>query len=858
VNLSHPSLLRGLAKRVSGVVGLLSILMTSASSQVTGGGAQIFSLGPGFRNYGNFFEEVVSTAPIKTVVAASGFLAVRSDGTYVGLQVGTDPTNQFYYSEYSGDPIRVAAGGQHFLAYTRSGLLLQWEGPARPLPKITKQVICLTTGRFQDGAIFSDGSLLVWGDDGPPKLNIPSDLGPIKQLAFGIGHAIALKRDGAIATWGNGAQILPKNLLEVVQVGAEIHYSVALQGNGKLVAWGTGAPTIPATLEHVVQFALRPNEAMGVALRDDGSVVSFGQDSHGGTLPVPENLPPLVSVTYSSAGVGGVTEDGHVITWNNEGGTLQTILAPSNLKPLKRIAGGIICGFAAGIQFDGSVRCWGDNSLGQCNVPDGLIAKDIDCGRNFAVALRQDGTVACWGANDVGQCNVPVGLSNVVGISAGRDHSLAVRADGTVVGWGNPAFGKTQSPSGLASVAEVAAGDDHSVARRKDGTVVCWGNGSRGCCTPPATLGPCKAISAGNALTLAILKDGTPVHWGRDLPTIHSGSKFNALIAKGSIVALNQEVDRSLVLLNYSIMFPYRDQAAVITTAGIISQFVLTTKNSFVLGGTTATGVISLANPLGPGGETVGLWCDNPAVTVPRFLFVPENATSVTFPIVTTAVTKPITCHVSMEPEWMGGAPKVLAVTVTPAAKLGEVVLNRTFVGGGAITPVLGNVVLTAPTINGQTVTLKSSSPNFTVPEVVKVTAGFDTVRFVAHHKSISTKETVTITAKVGGVVQTTQIELRPLVVVTLTPKVTSMATPMSTNATVVISSITDFDRVVTLSTTNSTLLTIPATVVVPAGASEVTFKVKGTKTVTSATNVNITATYNGNSKTVKMTLVPR
>jgi len=43
----------------------------------------------------------------------------------------------------------------------------------------------------------------------------------------------------------------------------------------------------------------------------------------------------------------------------------------------------------------------------------------IAAGSSHNLALRSDGTVRAWGANYDGQCNVPAGLSNVVAITAG-------------------------------------------------------------------------------------------------------------------------------------------------------------------------------------------------------------------------------------------------------------------------------------------------------------------------------------------------------------------------------------------------------------------------------------------------------
>ena len=64
------------------------------------------------------------------------------------------------------------------------------------------------------------------------------------------------------------------------------------------------------------------------------------------------------------------------------------------------------------------------------------------------VALRADGSVRCWGLNTSGQCDVPPGVgfrdNPVVQISAGAEHTIALLEDGTTVSWGGEAAGESQ------------------------------------------------------------------------------------------------------------------------------------------------------------------------------------------------------------------------------------------------------------------------------------------------------------------------------------------------------------------------------------------------------------------------------
>jgi hypothetical protein len=164
-----------------------------------------------------------------------------------------------------------------------------------------------------------------------------------------------------------------------------------------------------------------------------------------------------------------------------------------------------------------SVAGWGDNSLGQLNIPAGLNdATAIAAGLAHNLALRSNGTVVGWGNNVVGEATPPAGLSNVVAIAANGflignipGLSVALKSDGTVVTWG--LLGEQSFPGNAVAI---AAGGIHILALQSDGTVVGFGDDSFGQATPPAGLSNVVAVSAGLLHSLALKSDGTVVGWG--------------------------------------------------------------------------------------------------------------------------------------------------------------------------------------------------------------------------------------------------------------------------------------------------------------------------------------------------------
>lgn len=215
------------------------------------------------------------------------------------------------------------------------------------------------------------------------------------------------------------------------------------------------------------------------------------------------------------------------------------------------------------IAANNTVRCWGDNSFGQCGsaagtdsiesptpatLPAGTLLH-IASGGFHSCAAMTSGDIACWGRNDDGQLalgkksktELPQTQTNlgtgIRSLSAGLGHTCAVDKAGKAWCWGDNSYGQL-GDGGTASkdlpVAvggglawkEVAAGKYFTCGRDDKGAILCWGENAKGQLggTPgeqhaPVQVkglpGPASALAVGAQHACAVLvNDGSVWCWG--------------------------------------------------------------------------------------------------------------------------------------------------------------------------------------------------------------------------------------------------------------------------------------------------------------------------------------------------------
>ena len=164
-----------------------------------------------------------------------------------------------------------------------------------------------------------------------------------------------------------------------------------------------------------------------LALKSDGTMVSWGSDAHGqlgdDTALIDKSVPVVVG---NATGIIAV--------------------AAGNYHSLA-------------LKSDGTMLSWGEDGNGQLGDNVTLANKPIPVSIN--------------------------GVSGIVNIAAGGVHSLALKSDNTMLRWGYKGFGLLGvddqpipvAVSDATGIVAIAAGLYHSLALKSDGTMLSWGAG---------------------------------------------------------------------------------------------------------------------------------------------------------------------------------------------------------------------------------------------------------------------------------------------------------------------------------------------------------------------------------------------
>jgi IPT/TIG domain/PQQ-like domain len=190
-------------------------------------------------------------------------------------------------------------------------------------------------------------------------------------------------------------------------------------------------------------------------------------------------------------------------------------------------------------------------------------------------------------------------------------------------------------------------------------------------------------------------------------------------------------------------------------------------------------------------------------------------------------------------------------------ATLASLVLNPASLVGGNSS--IGTVTLSgAAPAGGLVVTLSSNNLAVAVPASVTVPAGASSAAFSATTKAVSSTTTATVAASAGGKTVSATLTVTPATVamsLVLNPTILSGG-GTSSGVVKLGSPAPAAAAIVTLTSNDSAVVTLPSSVTIAAGGTEAAFSVK-TNQVLANTLVTITSSYAANKASATLTIVP-
>ncbi len=277
----------------------------------------------------------------------------------------------------------------------------------------------------------------------------------------------------------------------------------------------------------------------------------------------------------------------------------------------------------------------------------------------------------------------------------------------------------------------------------------------------------------------------------------------------------------------------------------------ITVTPAAVFAGNSAQGSVTLPTAAPAGGTVIPLSSSNPAVaSVPSTVTVPGGSTSASFTIATGSVAA--STSVTIAAAFASGT-RSAPLTVSPPS-ISSLTLSPTNVLGGVSAQ--GTVTLPiAAGGQGALVQLSSNNPSFaSVPANVTVAAGATTATFPISTTTASSPIAVAISATYGTTATAT-LTVSPLALNAVSLNPSSLVGGSTSQGTVLMNGpVSGSGAVVTLSSADTTVASVPSSVTVPAGADRATFVVS-TGFVTNTRSIAISGTFAGATQSATLTI---
>ncbi len=275
----------------------------------------------------------------------------------------------------------------------------------------------------------------------------------------------------------------------------------------------------------------------------------------------------------------------------------------------------------------------------------------------------------------------------------------------------------------------------------------------------------------------------------------------------------------------------------------------------------TSSCTVTLTRSAPSGGVSVALSSNNSSLTVPASMTVLAGSTNAGFTATAAQVAANATAVVTAT---LSGASLTFPLTLVAPIGVSSLDCNPASVSGGASSSCTVTLTKAAPA-GGAVVSLSSSNAAVKVPDAVSAAAGATTARFTANTMVVLARTAATVSASLAGTTASTTLTvvgpLGPPPPVSggglsdLTCSPNPVTTPGASTCAVTLGSPAPPGGITVALFDNSPYLSVPASVTVSEGVLSASFTATAAK-VPADTTVVVTATWNGASKMLSLTLL--
>ncbi|MEO8051227.1 MAG: hypothetical protein ABI833_12495 [Acidobacteriota bacterium] len=369
-------------------------------------------------------------------------------------------------------------------------------------------------------------------------------------------------------------------------------------------------------------------------------------------------------------------------------------------------------------------------------------------------------------------------------------------------------------------------------------------------CSPAGVTGPgtsaCTVTltaAASSALSVALQSNNASVTVPGSV-NIGAGASSATFTATATAVASNQTVLVTATLNGVSKAF------TLTVTGNAPAQLTSVACAPSTLGSSASSTCTLTLDKAATSAATVSLTSNNGLLTVPANVTVASGQSGATFAAVSGTVSSSQSAIVTAT---LNAQSKTATISLVAAAQVSSVSCSPSSVTGPGTSAC--TVTLTAAASSAVSVTIQSNNASVTVPGSLNIGAGANSAAFAATVAAVVSDQTVMVTATLNGVSKTFTLTAkapkgRPK---SLSCSPSAMTSHVSSKCTVSLDAAAPIDSVVSIAS-NTTLLSVPSTVTIPAGQSSAIFDA-ASGSVNGSQKATVTADLDGQSQNVTLTL---